>query len=96
MKVYFYSEARQRLAELLNFARQEGQVEIRRRDGQKFVVRPVKNSGSPLDVPGVDAGLSSEEIVNLVRESRRSARRFASDFRREKGAAKPERKARPR
>lgn len=76
MKVYSYSEARQRLAELLNRARREGQVEIRRRNGQAFVVRPATRAGSPLDVPAADAGLSREEVVGLVRESRRSTVRF--------------------
>ncbi len=76
MKVYSYSEARQQLAELLNRARREGQVEIRRRDGQTFVVRPTATVGSPLDVPGVETDLSREEVVELVRESRRSTERF--------------------
>lgn len=76
MKVYTYSQARQQLAELLNRARREGQVEIRRRDGQTFVVRAASSSGSPLDVPGIDAGLSRREIVKLVRESRQSTERF--------------------
>lgn len=76
MKVYTYSEARQQLARLLNQARREGQVEIRRRDGLRFVVRPTKAAGSPLDVPGVDTGLSRKEIVELVRESRRSTGRL--------------------
>lgn len=76
MKVYTYSEARQQLSELLNRARREGQVEIRRRDGQRFVVRANEGTGSPLDVPGVNAGLSRQEIVDLVRESRRSAGRL--------------------
>ena len=76
MKVYSYSEARQRLAELLNRARREGQVEIRRRDGQVFVVRPTASGGSPLDVPAVDTDLSREEVVGLVRESRRSTGRL--------------------
>ena len=71
MKVYSYSEARQQLAELLNRAGREGQVEIRRRDGQVFVVRPTGSADSPLDVPGVDTDLSREEVVGLVRESRR-------------------------
>ncbi len=76
MRVYSYSEARQQLAELLNRARREGQVEIRRRDGQCFVVRPTKSAGSPLEVPGVDTGLSREEVVDLVRESRQSTERL--------------------
>ncbi len=76
MRVYSYSEARQKLAEMLNRARREGQVEIRRGDGQRFLIRPTQGAGSPLDVPGVDAGLSREEIVDLVRESRQSTERI--------------------
>ena len=76
MKVYSYSEARQQLAELLNRARREGVVEIRRRDGQVFDVRPTARAGSPLDVPGVSTGLSRREVVELVQESRRSTERF--------------------
>jgi prevent-host-death family protein len=82
MRVYSYSEARQQLAELLNRATREGQVEIRRRDGNVFVVRPATRSGSPLDVPGIDAGLSRTEIVDLVRASRRSTARLLNGTRR--------------
>ena len=78
MKVYSYSEARQRFAEVLNQARREGQVQIRRRDGQLFVIRPGTPSGSPLDVPAVNSGLTAEQIVGLVRESRRSTERLVS------------------
>jgi len=46
------------------------------RDGQAFLVRPAAPSGSPLDVPGIDAGLSRKEILDLVRESRRSTGRL--------------------
>jgi len=76
MKVYSYSEARQQFAEVLNRARREGEVEIRRRDGQVFVLRPRARAGSPLDVPAVSTDLSRNEIVRLVRESRRSTDRF--------------------
>ena len=76
MKVYSYSEARQRFAEVLRQARREGQVQIRRRDGQLFVVQPAHAAGSPLDVPAVDATLTRRQIVGLVRESRRSTERL--------------------
>jgi len=76
MRVYTYSEARHRLAELLTRERRDGQVEIRRRDGQRFVVRAHNGGGSPLDVPGVDACLYPREIVRLVREGRRSRERL--------------------
>ena len=81
MRVYSYSEARQQFAELLNRASREGKVEIRRRDGHVFVVRPATGRGSPLDVPGIDAGLSRAEILGLVRESRRSTARLLNKTR---------------
>ncbi len=76
MRVYSTSEARQHFADLLNRARREGQVEIRRRDGHCFVVRPVASGGSPLEVPGVDTDLSRDEVVGLVRKSRQSTGRL--------------------
>jgi hypothetical protein len=71
MKVYTYSEARQGLASLLEVARKEGAVRIRRRDGQTFVLKPEAPVGSPLDVEGVDLGVDREQIVAFVREGRR-------------------------
>jgi hypothetical protein len=71
MKVYTYSEARQNLATLLEQARREGAVRIRRRDGQSFVLQPERRAGSPLDVTGVDLDLTTDEIVAFVREGRR-------------------------
>ena len=73
MKEFTYSEARQRLAALLERARRDGAVRIRRRDGQVFVLRPEDRVGSPLDVHGIDLELSREEIVNAVHEGRRPA-----------------------
>jgi len=70
MKVYTYSEARQQLAGLLERARCEGVVRIRRRDGQTFVLQPEKMEHSGFDVVGLDLGLSREEIVALVRDGR--------------------------
>jgi len=71
MKVYTYSEARQSLASLLEQARKEGAVGIRRKDGQIFVVRPEPSTGSPLDIEGVELGVTTEEVVAFIRESRR-------------------------
>ena len=66
-----YSEARQNLASLLDKALVEGEVRIKRRDGQVFVVRPAEQKASPLDVEGIDLGVSTEEIVSFIAESRR-------------------------
>jgi hypothetical protein len=73
MKEFTFSEARQRFAALLDAARRDGAVRIRRRDGDVFVLRPERARGSPLDVPGLDLPMSREEVLELVRAGRRPA-----------------------
>ncbi len=70
MKVYTYSEARQRLAKLLDEAREAGEIRIKRRDGSEFALRPVRRGASPLAVPGVDADVTRNDILSAIRESR--------------------------
>jgi hypothetical protein len=72
MIVYTYSEARQNLASLLEKAVKEGEVRIKRKDGQIFVIRPEPGSDSPLDVPGMDLNMPASEIVAFIREGRRT------------------------
>lgn len=71
MRVYTYSEARQRFASILEEAKRAGSVRIRRKDGQVFVLRPEQSGDSPLNVKGVNLELSRNEIVALVREGRK-------------------------
>ena len=71
MVVYTYSEARQKLASLLDQVLREGEVRIKRRDGQVFIIKPETEQGSPFDVPGIDLGISATEIVQFVQEGRR-------------------------
>ena len=68
MNVYTFSEARQKLATVLEEAQTKGAVRIKRRDGSEFEIAPVRSKASPLDVEGVDLGLSAEEIVSVIRE----------------------------
>jgi len=70
MQVYTFSEARQKLASILEQASKDGEVLIKRRDGRSYVLKPATSAKSPLDVKGVDLGLSSSEIVDFVREGR--------------------------
>lgn len=70
MKVYTYSEARRWLARVMDEAKEGGEVRIKRRDGAEFALRPVPGTASPLDVPGVDAGLRREDIISAIREGR--------------------------
>lgn len=94
MAVYTFSEARQRFAFLLEQARREGAVHVKRRDGQMFVIQPERPRRSPLDVPAVDTAFSAEEIVKLVREMRRRIPRRQRKSRRRGAAGK--RTAKPR
>ena len=70
MKEYSFTEARQHFAAVLEEARKEGVVCIRKRDGETFYIRPAEPKGSPLDVDGIDLGMSRSEIVEVVREGR--------------------------
>ena len=73
MKIYTYSQARQSLAKLLDQASTEGAVRIRRRDGRTFVIQPERSNKSALDIEGVDLGVTTNEIIAFIRESRRVA-----------------------
>jgi hypothetical protein len=70
MRVYTYSEARQKLAIVLEQAENSGKVLIRRKDGRTFALIPEKIPVSPLDVPTIKAKISSKEIVDIIREGR--------------------------
>jgi prevent-host-death family protein len=69
MKVYTYSEARQRFAEILNNARKE-EVIIRRRGGESFSIILKRNAKSPFDVPGIKTKASTRDILTAIRDSR--------------------------
>jgi prevent-host-death family protein len=69
MKVYTYSEARQRLSEVLNIARTE-EVVIKRRGGESFSITLKKNQESPFDVPGINTQATTKDILGAIKESR--------------------------
>ena len=73
MKTYSFTEARQKLAEVLDLAKDEDVV-IQRRGGESFVLSFQKTSRSPLDIPGVGSqGVTTKDIIEAVRESRAQA-----------------------
>lgn len=70
MQVYTYSEARQKFAMVLKEAENTGKVIIRRKDGKTFALIPERIPSSPLDVPSIKAKITTQEIVNIIREGR--------------------------
>lgn len=74
MKVYTYSEARQKLASILEESKKE-EVIIRRRKGDTYAIVPqsVRPRRSPFDVPGLKKGVPKQEIIGAIYESRERA-----------------------
>ena len=70
MNTYTYSEARQRLAALLNKAKKDGKALIKRKDGTIFELKVLSGTKSPLDVKGVNIKVEREEIIDILREVR--------------------------
>jgi hypothetical protein len=69
MKVYTYSEARQKLSMILDMARSE-EIIIKRRGGETFKLMFNQQNRSPFDVPGVKTKATTQEILDAVKESR--------------------------
>ncbi len=73
MTVFTYSQARQKFAAVLDIARREGSVQVKRKDGQLFTILPLrKSSRSPLDIKGIKTTVTTNDIIDAVRESRKS------------------------
>ena len=71
MKVYTYSQARNKLADIFEESKHE-EVIIRRRKGDIFSIAlklPVRRS--PVDVPGMSKKMTRKEILAAIRESRK-------------------------
>lgn len=71
MKTYTHSTARQRLAEVLEEASREGEVQIRRQDGRVYAATPVATPArsSFANVTGRPArGVTSSELLRVNRE----------------------------
>ena len=69
MKIYTYSQARQKLADILNQAKTED-VLIRRRGGETFRVTVEPRKGSPFDVPGLKTKVTTQDILDAIRDVR--------------------------
>ncbi|MBU1171168.1 MAG: type II toxin-antitoxin system Phd/YefM family antitoxin [Proteobacteria bacterium] len=72
MKVYTYSEARQKLSMILDMARSE-EVIIKRRGGETFKLVFNQSDKSPFDVKGISGinkKIKTQDILDAISESR--------------------------
>jgi hypothetical protein len=81
MKIYKYSEARQNFSTVLNTALKE-EVIITRKDGNRFklisITKKVKKS--PLDIKGIDTDITTQEILDVIRECREGSDYFKRKY----------------
>ena len=70
MNTYTYSEARQKLASLLEKAKKGRKIIIRRKDGSLFELKAIRGNKSPLDVKGVKLDMDKNEINDIIKEVR--------------------------
>jgi hypothetical protein len=71
MKVYTYSEAREKLSSILEESKIE-EVIIKRRKGDMYAIVPQSSRPrrSPFDVPGLSKSVTRQEISEAIKESR--------------------------
>lgn len=70
MKVFTYSEARQKLSMILDLARSE-EVVIKRRGGEMFTVLfKQAQKASPFNVPGIKTKATTNDILDAIQDSR--------------------------
>ena len=73
MKIYTYSQAREKLADLLEESKKD-EVVIRRRRGDMFSIAPkLPSRRSPFDVPGLGKRITRKEILEAIDKSRERA-----------------------
>ena len=73
MKIYTYSRAREKLADILEESKKQ-EVVIRRRKGDLYSIVPKSPTRrSPFDVSGLRKKISRKEILEAIRESRERA-----------------------
>lgn len=71
MKVYTYSEAREKLSSILEESKTE-EVIIKRRKGDTYTIIPQSTAArrSPFDVPGLNKRITRREILEAISKSR--------------------------
>ena len=79
MKLFTYSDARQQFSKVLDTARKEGKVLIRRRDGSLFSLVAEKSATSPFDVKGISTKITTPEIVDILRSERKRTKRSSAN-----------------
>ena len=71
MRTYKYSEVQQNFSSILNLALTQ-EVIVRGKSGRRFKIIPIKGviNKSPFEVSGINTDISTNEIIDFLKESR--------------------------
>ncbi len=67
---YSYEKAKKSIDLVFKKAALDGKVVIRK-DDVLYILMPASKEASPLDIEGVDMGISSKDIIQFIHESRK-------------------------
>lgn len=70
MAIYTYTAARQKLAKLLDEAKKNKEVLIKRKNGDVFVLKKISKPAKEINITGINIPIKRQEIVEIVREGR--------------------------
>jgi hypothetical protein len=72
MKIYNYTEAQSNLSAVLNTALMQDVI-VKEQNGRKFKIVPIKENTdrSPFDVSGINTDVTTEELVEILKQSRK-------------------------
>jgi hypothetical protein len=73
MKIYTYSKAREKLADILEESKNEEVVICRRKGDLYSIVPKSPPRRSPFDVSGLNKKITRKQIIEAIRESRERA-----------------------
>jgi hypothetical protein len=70
MSIYPIDQLNPLLQKLLELATFEGEIQLTDSKGKLFSLKLLQENASPLDIPSLNLKLSTEEIVDTIREMR--------------------------
>jgi len=71
MEIYNISTAKMKLSAILSEAFISGEVKLKDKKGNLFTIKPLNTQKSPLDIEGIGLNMTSEEVIELIKEGRK-------------------------
>ena len=71
MRTYNYSEVQQNFSSILSLSLTE-EVIVKEKNGRRYRITPIETTAnkSPFDVQGINTDISTDEMIDFLRESR--------------------------